>query len=189
MTYRQQAPKHDFSRKGFLCRNGLLLLIGVCILFWLAGCQAGLDDESEAMQQSSPSAVEQKEERQEYLLQTFVSDLSEWSYLDGGQQEQISVSESDWALPGYEAGGWNVGTGSFGAKNGTLEPLSEEHRAETLLNQYQEDGDNVPTFFFRTTFPVEDPADIHMLQGAMAYDDAVILYLNGEVIFEGNVPD
>ena len=189
MTYRQQAKKNDFSRKGFPCRKGLLLLIGVCMLFWLAGCQAGLDDESEAMQQSSPSAVEQKEERQEYLLQTFVSDLSEWSYLDGGQQEQISVSESDWALPGYEAGGWNVGTGSFGAKNGTLEPLSEEHRAETLLNQYQEDGDNVPTFFFRTTFQVEDPADIHMLQGEVAYDDAVILYLNGEVIFEGNVPE
>ena len=52
----------------------------------------------------------------------------------------------------------------------------------TLLSQYKTDGTDKEAFFFRTTVTVDDPAEIKAITGSIIYDDAAIVYLNGQRI-------
>ena len=52
---------------------------------------------------------------------------------------------------------------------------------DVLLNQYINGtgGDDIPAFFFRTTFEVEDADAVNLITGSLLYDDAAAVYLNG----------
>ena len=49
------------------------------------------------------------------------------------------------------------------------------------MNQYINGtgGDDIPAFFFRTTFEVEDADAVNLITGSLLYDDAATVYLNG----------
>ena len=54
-----------------------------------------------------------------------------------------------------------------------------------LLNQYKEGTtNNIEAFFFRNDFEIEQIPEDYVLHGTIHYDDAVLIYLNGELVTE-----
>ena len=90
---------------------------------------------------------------------------------------------------------WKTAAGSFGAKNGQIADLGGGYTPQNLLNQYivggANDGNDIPVYYFRTTFDVADPASVTKIAGEVAYDDAAIVAINGHVVgeFDNHVKD
>lgn len=99
------------------------------------------------------------------------------------------VGETDWTLPGFDVSNWYVGSGAFGAKDGGKDGFSRGFNPKVLLMQYDSEGDCLPVYYFRTLFdmPEGDRPENYAME--IAYDDAIIVYLNGKVVYEGNVPE
>lgn len=80
-------------------------------------------------------------------------------------------------IQGADTGSWATGVGPFGvsaAGTGFLD-------SQTTLNQTA-GGDSIPAYFFRTTFQVEDASAIRYIVGDLCYNDAAIVYLNGQKV-------
>lgn len=90
---------------------------------------------------------------------------TKWSYI--GQGENPGVGNV-WATSNYDASSWGKGYGDFG--EGT----------ETSISSH----------FFRYEFNIEKDVleTINGIEGKIEYNAAVIVYLNGSIIFAGNVP-
>lgn len=112
-----------------------------------------------------------------------VTGATAWQYRDDNQQPaegwRTSAAVSDPA--------WKTAVGSFGAKRGAIADLGGGHTPQNLLVQYI-DGtdDDIPVYYFRTTFNVENPAVVTGIEGAFAYDDAATIYVNGVRIAGGD---
>ncbi len=111
-----------------------------------------------------------------------------WKYSDtgadpAGDSTAAGYNRTSWALAGYDDSTWKDNTGAqakFGAKRGAIADLGNNSVPAVLLNQYLEDGTtDVPAFFFRTTFMVNEAVENMELKGALKYDDGVTVYLNG----------
>lgn len=111
--------------------------------------------------------------------------LTEWNYLDDGTDPANGLEDrTGWTDPEFDDSSWDNATGSFGARSGELSDLSGGYRPDNLLDQYYpETTDNKEAFFFRADFTVE-ATDIedYILNGAVRYDDAVTIFVNGERI-------
>lgn len=108
-----------------------------------------------------------------------------WRYLDNNVDPAAGAADVlAWTTADYDAGSWKTGKGSFGAKNGAKSGMGGGLAVTTLLNQYigGASSDNVPTFFFRTSFELsaEQLADIGTVRGSARYDDAMVVYVNGQ---------
>ena len=103
-----------------------------------------------------------------------IDDSTVWSYVDDG-----SVTDDGWNTADYNDGSWKTGAGPFGSA-ATVTGVP----ANTVLAGCTGE-DNVAPYFFRTQFCVEETSDITSLVGALEYDDAAIIYLNGTKIYEG----
>lgn len=110
-----------------------------------------------------------------------------WQYVDNG------VHPADgWQTSGVVTGAdWKSAAGSFGAKRGEIASLGQNAAGKdcmpkTLLTQYKSDGsgDDIPVYFFRTTFDVADLSAVKAITGSVDYDDAAIVAINGQVIGE-----
>ena len=102
-----------------------------------------------------------------------------WSYLDdntdpAGDPEDTDYNRTSWTTAGFDDSQWKTASGSFGAKNG-----GAFSGATVQLNGCPGNADNIPTYYFRTTVNVADPSAVTAITGTIAYDDAVILYING----------
>lgn len=62
---------------------------------------------------------------------------------------------------------------------------------ETVTGEYVEDAKErgITTAFFRYEFDLEDAGKYEYMEANIQYADAVIVYLNGEIVFAGNVPE
>lgn len=120
-----------------------------------------------------------------------VSGETVWRYLDNDYDPASDTDDRlSWTLPSYDDSGWTTGIGSFGAKDGELVALSDGTIPNVLLTQYDSDGHSLPTYFFRATFDIEQPDSIHSLVCSIAFDDAVIVYINGTAVYSSNLsPD
>lgn len=109
-----------------------------------------------------------------------------WKYLDNGSWPfdfDDGYDEYRWITERFDDSEWKETVGSFGSINGEL----AEHSAgvpDNLLEMYfpeghDDEGFNIPNFFFRTTFNVADPENVEKLLFDIWFDDAVIIYLNG----------
>lgn len=104
---------------------------------------------------------------------------TDWKYLDNNTDPGTKEDEKAWTKADYDDSKWKSAKGSFGAKNGNHGDHAG-HTENTLLNQYEEDGKtNIPSYFFRTTFDVENPSNVTSLTGKALYDDGAIVYING----------
>ncbi|WP_186317828.1 FN3 domain-containing metallophosphoesterase family protein, partial [Curtobacterium sp. 9128] len=110
------------------------------------------------------------------------SGATTWQYLeDGSDPARGSDERTSWTTGALPDGDWKRGAGSFGAKNGTATGMGGGHIVDTLLSQYLANGDDVPTYFFRTSFTA-DAADLRSwksLVGEVTYDDGLVVYVNG----------
>ena len=116
-----------------------------------------------------------------------------WKYLDDNTDPAEGLSSrTAWTEEGFNDSAWKSGTGSFGAKNGAIRDLGGGCTPKTLLNQYISGTSNdIPTFFFRSTFEVSDASKVTSILGSVLYDDNAIVYINGQAIanFEGTMYD
>lgn len=111
------------------------------------------------------------------------SGTTTWQYLEDGSDPAAGKAErTAWTTGALPAGDWRSGTGSFGAKNGSATGMGGGHTVDTLLEQYLADGTDVPTYFFRTSFEADatDLAAWRSLTADVTYDDALVVYVNGQ---------
>lgn len=120
-----------------------------------------------------------------------VDATTQWRYLDNntdpaGDSAAEGYDRLSWTKAGYDDSSWKTAAGTFGAKNGGVANLGAgytdvDFTPSVLLSQYINgaSGDDIPAFFFRTTFQVEDASAVTKLLGELYYDDAAIVYING----------
>lgn len=119
-----------------------------------------------------------------------------WRYLDNntdpaGDSTAEGYDRLSWTKADYDDSSWNVAAGRFGAKRGAIADLGGGCTPDVLLNQYIDgtSDDDIPAFFFRTTFQVKDAGAVTKLQGQLLYDDAAIVYINGVKVAAFDEPD
>ncbi len=119
---------------------------------------------------------------------TLFDDEQEFVYMDSPKGFDL-IGDADWTTLDFDANNWFKGIGPFGAKDGEKVEIAEGYTPNVVLNQYDSDGDNLPVFYFRTEFGATQDDQDDTYAFGIAYDDAVVIYLNGKNIYEGNVPD
>lgn len=112
-----------------------------------------------------------------------------WKYSDGGSDPASGENRLSWTLPGFDDSGWKEAAGDFGAKNGERQEFIKGRAPENLLNQYNADGTVVAASFFRTEMILENTEKITQLKGKINYDDSVMVYINGVLVYAGNTPE
>lgn len=114
-----------------------------------------------------------------------------WKYLDTGVDPYgYNDDRQSWKALEFDDSEWLEGKSAFGSENG--EP--GEHDGiipNTHINLYypegsDEEGANIPCYFFRTTFDLEDPERISQLKGELYYNDACLVYINGVLVADLN---
>lgn len=116
--------------------------------------------------------------------QTLIDGNTKWKYLDTNEDPGTNEDLQSWTKAIYNDSSWKEGVGSFGAKSGEIAALSGGYTPTVLLNQYQENGDNIPAYFFRTKVNIENLNDIKSLTGKIVYDDHAIIYINGVKVYD-----
>ncbi len=120
----------------------------------------------------------------------FTSDTAVWSFLEGSAAiEALSDPEQSWRVAGYDDSSWGRGVGSFGAKYGEQGELSAGYYPANLLQQYDGNADSYPVYLLRMEFFLDGIDQIGELLATLRYDDAVVVYVNEVVVFQGNVPE
>ncbi|MBR5516143.1 MAG: fibronectin type III domain-containing protein, partial [Clostridia bacterium] len=123
-------------------------------------------------------------------LQTVIPDDQEWKYLDDGSIPFADNNDIAWTTDSYDDSSWKKGVGPFGAYEGQVTGFDEEYfrLPNTLINQYYPEGNmdagfNISTFFFKTTFDLEDTKNIDFLTLDFRYNDALDIYINGVSLY------
>lgn len=113
-----------------------------------------------------------------------------WSYLDDNTDPAGENADRQiWTRADFDDTAWKRAKGAFGAKNGVLSAGAHDgYSASTLLTQYKDGtNENIPAFFFRTAFDLDDPAAVTELAGRFLYDDGIKVYINGVQVGAFNV--
>lgn len=122
---------------------------------------------------------------------TVVNEKTTWKYLDNNTDPASGLSSlTAWTTPDFNDSAWKSAAGKFGAKRGSLTSFNG-FTPTVLLQQYQEEESSkcTPTFFFRTTFNAQNIDQITSVTGTLFHDDAVAVYLNGQLITSADMPD
>lgn len=107
------------------------------------------------------------------------TDVTTWKYLDDNTDPASGLeSLTAWTEKGFDDSAWKTGIGAFGAKKGAIASIGD-HTPDVLLKQYKEDGTDIETYFFRTTFEVENKEELTSITGDLLSDDASAVYING----------
>jgi len=97
---------------------------------------------------------------------------SSWRYLHGA-----SAAPVDWAQPGFDDSGWDLGAAPLGYGDEGLATELEGTRGEGSL-----------TSWFRVSFTVDDPLAWQGFALALQRDDGAAVYLNGVEVLRDNLP-
>lgn len=126
------------------------------------------------MIKQNPSWVRSQPEVFEVL-----SGNSPWRYMEEGKDPSVGKV---WTTLNYDASFWKAGYGSFGTDMG--------FGVNNLLEKKSGAKDDVYSYFFRHEFEIgeEQFQKVNSIIGEIAYKDAVVVYLNGNIIFTGNIP-
>ena len=114
-----------------------------------------------------------------------------WKYLDTGTDPYgLDDERLSWRTLGFDDSSWKEGKGAFGAK-GEEAGVHDGIVPATHISLYypegsDEEGANIPCYFFRTTFDVDNPERISQLKGRLYYNDACLVYINGVLVADFN---
>ena len=149
-------------------------------------------NEEEANSPVDESLSEEKEdESSEETSDDTVSFNDNWTYFEDGVNPSSTPGSNMWAFGQYNKdAAAKTGQAPFGAKD-YQEYTKGGFTTKTLLKHHMADGKTVPAYFFVKKFNVKDAMSLmdKSIKFDLAYDDAVIIYLNREVIYKANVPD
>lgn len=105
---------------------------------------------------------------------------SVWRYMEEGKDPSVGKV---WTTLNYDASFWKAGYGSFGTDT--------DFNVHNLLERESGEKNDVHSYFFRHEFEIgeEQIGKVNSIIGEIAYKDAVVIYLNGSIIFTGNIPE
>ncbi|MBR4881776.1 MAG: DUF5011 domain-containing protein, partial [Clostridia bacterium] len=97
--------------------------------------------------------------------------------------DEVDAPAGDWKSLDYDDSTWKTAKGSFGSKNGAIAKIGS-HTPANLLQQYYPEGhanagENIPNYFFRCSFDIENPEAVAKLYSKINYDDGCNIYING----------
>ena len=121
---------------------------------------------------------------------TVINESTTWKYLDDNTDPASGLSSlTAWTTSDFNDSSWKSAAGKFGAKKGSLTSFNG-FTPTVLLQQYQAEDSSkcTPTFFFRTTFDAANIDQITSITGSLFHDDAVAVYLNGQLITSVDMP-
>lgn len=103
-----------------------------------------------------------------------------WRYMEEGKDPSVGKV---WTTLNYDASFWKAGYGSFGTDT--------DFNVRNLLERESGEKNDVHSYFFRHEFEIgeEQVERVNSIIGEIAYKDAVVVYLNGSIIFTGNIPE
>lgn len=120
-------------------------------------------------------------ENEETYLNILAENM-EWDYMDAGEAPEKG---NVWTTDQYDTSLWKKGSGVFK----TIGREGETgNYSEVILDNLDQEHKNAPSYFFRKKFEVDSLKDIDVIKGKIYYKDAVVIYLNGTIVFAGNVP-
>lgn len=101
--------------------------------------------------------------------QTLLGAGATWKYLDDGSDQGMT-----WRGPGFNDTAWESGPAQLGYGD------DDEN---TELGFGGDSGNKYATAYFRSTFNVQDPAEVTGINLRLLYDDGAAVYLNGTEFF------
>lgn len=106
---------------------------------------------------------------------TVIDENTIWKYLDNNTDPAAGLNSlTAWTSKDFDDTTWKSAAGKFGAKRGELASCGGDCTPTVLLQQYIENTTtDIPTFFFRTTFNVENLDQLTSISGTLFHDDAV----------------
>ncbi len=114
-----------------------------------------------------------------------------WKYLDTGVDPYgLYDDRQSWKTLEFDDSSWLEGKSPLGA-SGEEPGEHDGFVPSTHISLYypegsDEEGSNIPCYFFRTTFDLEDPERITQLKGRLYYNDACVVYINGVKVADFN---
>ncbi|MEI6949908.1 Ig-like domain-containing protein [Paraflavisolibacter sp. H34] len=97
-----------------------------------------------------------------------------WKYLDAGTDQGTA-----WRSPSFSDASWKSGNGKLGYGMDGL---------TTVVSYGAVPSQKYPTTYFRKTISITEPAIYNSFTGTIAYDDGVVVYLNGAEVYRSNMP-
>lgn len=132
-----------------------------------------------------PSAFAVGDSEENAQAPTQIDDSTVWRYLDdnsdpAGDPAAEGYARTSWTAPGFDDSGWKTASGTFGGKK-TDEGITSNGATNKLdgIGGADGNGDNYPTYYFRTQVSIPDASAVTKIVGSIKYDDAAILYING----------
>lgn len=110
---------------------------------------------------SGPSATE------------FIASGDDWSYLDDGSNQGTA-----WRAPSFNDSSWASGPSQLGYGDGD---------ETTVVSFGGNPTDKHPTTYFRKTINIDDPTVFENFALNYTYDDAIVVYLNGNEVARENI--
>ena len=105
---------------------------------------------------------------------TLLSSGSTWKYSDA-----TTAPQAGWYTPAFNDAAWQSGPAQLGYGDGD---------EATTLSFGGNTNNKTPSYYFRTTIDVVDPASISGLLVRLKADDGAVVYLNGNEIWRVNMP-
>jgi 3',5'-cyclic AMP phosphodiesterase CpdA len=150
------------QKRGKEVRLILLLFVCICFCFSILVLLINWQNNYAKNNQNRKTVIE------------LVGDRSEWQYMDAGMEPGVGDA---WTLPGYDAAHWKQSSGPFS--------VAENGSGKLILNGSGNSG----SIYFRHTFTIKDLSDVHAIIGSISYRYGVLVYLNGKIVYAGNVPE
>lgn len=114
-----------------------------------------------------------------------IDDTTVWRYLDdntdpAGTPGTEGYDRTSWTTANFDDSGWKTASGTFGGKKDG-DTITSNGAAVKLdgIGGKDGNGDNYPTYYFRTTVNIPDASAVTKVVGSIKYDAAAILYING----------
>jgi hypothetical protein len=110
-------------------------------------------------------------------METFISDKSEWKFLDDGSNQGTA-----WREPGFDDSSWASGPAMLGYDtNNNTEFGTEISYGGNASYKHV-------TYYFRKNFEIENAENYQELELKLMIDDGAVVYINGQEIIRKNMP-
>jgi len=113
-------------------------------------------------------------EKSNNIFNTILPAGSTWRFSDAA-----TAPPANWNQPSFNDAAWASGDAQLGYG---------ENDEATILSFGSNSSNKTPSYYFRTTFDVVDPAALSGLHARLLVDDGAVVYLNGHEIWRINLP-